>query len=251
MTVEELRQSILTWLGAEIECEPLGERDSRIGCLTPLEYPSGDGVTVWVDPREGDRINVSDHGEAYVALLGRPPQDFKVLHDMAVQLATEAGLSYDRGQFSVQTEVTDAAEAVWRVASASRRLADAAVLYRPRRRRMRDTEFVRTVESEFLERRLPLRREERLIGSSGHAHRVTFVLPRQDAVMETVGAEGHWNQVTSVYARLGDLGSANGYKLYSLLDDRSGPLGGEIAQLLLQVSRVVQWSQREEWLGSL
>ncbi len=250
MTDDDIRESLLTYLGAEIACEPLNGEDRRIGCLTPLEYPSGDGVTVWVDPREGDRVDVSDQGEAYVNLIERPPQDFKALHDMAVQFAMEAGLRYHGGQFSIQAEGAETADAVWRVASASRRLAEAAVLYRPRRRRSRDNEFVRTVELDLLERRLPLRREERLVGSSGHAHRVTFVFPRQEAVMEPIGAEGHWNQVTSVYARLGDLSSANGYRMYSLLDDRTGPVDEEIAKLLLQVSRVVEWSQREEWLGS-
>lgn len=251
MTEDELRESVLTHLGAEIECESLGGEDRRIGCLTPLEYPSGDGVTVWVDPREGGRVDVSDHGEAHVALLERPPQDFKALHEMALQFAAEAGLTYDRGQFSTQTEGAETADAVWRVASASVRLAEAAVLYHPRRRRSRENEFVRTVELDLLDRRVPVNREERLVGSSGHVHRVTFVLPRQEAVMETVGAEGYWNQVTSVYARLGDLSTANGYKTYSLLDDRTGPVDEEIPRLLLQVSRVVEWSQREEWLGSL
>jgi hypothetical protein len=251
MTTDELRDSILTYLDAEIACEPLKGEDRRIGCLTPLEYPSGDGVTVWVDPREGDRVDVSDHGEAYVTLLERPPQDYKALHDMAVQFAAESGLRYDRGQFSVRTERGETADAVWRVATASVRLAEAAFLYRPRRRRSKENEFVRTVESEFLLRRVPVRREEKLVGSSGHTHRATFVLPRQETVMEPIGAEGHWSQVASVYARLGDLSNANGYRMYSLLDDRTGQVDEEITKLLLQVSRVVEWSHREEWLGSL
>jgi hypothetical protein len=62
---------------------------------------------------------------------------------------------------------------------------------------------------------------------------------------------GHFNQVYAVYAKLGDLGRANGHRLYSLLDDRETKPGEDVSGMLVQVSNVVEWTRRQEWLVGL
>jgi hypothetical protein len=43
--------------------------------------------------------------------------------------------------------------------------------------------------------------------------------------------------------------NANGFRLYSLLDD--GRVGEDVPDLLGQVSSVVEWSRRDEWIKAL
>ena len=110
-------------------------------------------------------------------------------------------------------------------------------------------DFLGEVRQTFDRRELPVEVEHELVGRSGHAHRATIYLPKTETVVEPI--EGHWNRVTAAYAEFGDLQSANGYRLYSLLDDRKETPHDDVSRLLAQVSDVVEWSRREEWLGSL
>jgi hypothetical protein len=91
-------------------------------------------------------------------------------------------------------------------------------------------------------------REHHLEGQSGHTHTATIYIPDREVIIEPVGGVGNWTQISSVYAKFGDLTKANGYRPFTLVDDRVKPLNQDIAAMLVQVSKVVQWSTRENWI---
>lgn len=140
-------------------------------------------------------------------------------------------------------------EIVWRVATAAAQVAQAAHVSRPWRQPREESEFAVEVERTLRNRKLPIERGHRLQGRSGHKHRATIFVPTSHAVLEPVS--GHWNQVTATYAKFGDLMHPNGFKLFSLLDVRQAPPDEDVEGLLVQVSRVIAWSRRDEWLDSV
>ncbi len=138
-------------------------------------------------------------------------------------------------------------EQIWRVGTAAVRLAQLAAETRPRP--PRESEFVYEVERDLRARHVTIERERKIEGRSGHEHRVTLFLPKTDAILEPI--TGHWNQVTATYAKFGDLRGADGFHLYALLDDRQQGPDEDVARLLVQVSDVVQWSRRDDWLSGV
>jgi hypothetical protein len=46
---EDIAELVRSHLAEEVFCETMANGVPRIACLTPLDYPSGDGVTVWVE----------------------------------------------------------------------------------------------------------------------------------------------------------------------------------------------------------
>jgi hypothetical protein len=69
--------------------------------------------------------------------------------------------------------------------------------------------------------------------------------------LEPIEAAAHFNVITSVYTKFGDLARANGYRGISLVDDRRATLSDDLAGILVQVSDVVRWTRRQEWLEQL
>lgn len=244
-TARQVEQTILGYLQTEVGCEVLSEKDGRIGCVTPLEYPNRDGIVVWVRQLDG-QFEVTDYGEALSDFAAYMGQDRKPVEEFARAVCRAHDVEYSAGRLTVRCGWDTLGEYVWRVATAAAQVSQAASISRPRRRPTSpENEFAIEVER-TLRQRLPIEWEHRLQGRSGHRHRATLFVPTSHAVLEPV--TGHWNQVTATYAKLGDLMNANGFKLYSLLDDRQSPPDEDVSGLLVQVSRVVQWSRREEWV---
>ncbi|MCP9487818.1 MAG: hypothetical protein MSC30_18420 [Gaiellaceae bacterium MAG52_C11] len=121
----------------------------------------------------------------------------------------------------------------------------------PRREKRPEADFAGVVVNTVREKNVEVLREERIRGASGHLHRASIFVPKGEIIMEPVGAEGNWNQVASVYTKFGDLANANGYRLLSVVDDRERIPNEEISRMLVQVSGVVQWSKKDEWIGEL
>lgn len=249
-TAAEIRDALEGFLDAEIVCEAINGGGNRIECLTPLDYPSGDGVGVWVESYTSHFV-VTDYGESLTDLLIHPPQDHKALNDQIGVVCAPLGVTFADGRLQADAASLDAlGDAIWRVATAASRVALASTAFHPRRRQAQaESPFVAEVEHVLHDRSVTVEREHKIVGASGHRHTATIYLPRREAILEPI--QGHWNQVSSVYAKFGDLSRANGYKLVSLLDDRSGALDDELARLLVQVSAVVQWTRRDEWLGNI
>lgn len=244
---DRLRSSILSHLSDAVECIPLPGEDGRLGCVTPLTYPNGDGVAVWVRGRER-LVEVSDYGEGFAGRHDHPPQDQKRLVDVATSISRELGVEFHGADLSLAVPLAEVGEAVWVVATASAQLSQALGILQPKRRH-RAREFVGVVERTVRDRSIDVKREHRLTGDSGHVYRATLYLPKTESVVEPVEGAGNWNQATAVYAKLGDLAKSNGFHPFSLIDDREGATSGQVEALLGQVSDVVRWSTHDDWLS--
>ena len=143
----------------------------------------------------------------------------------------------------------DVAEACWRVAQASVAIAEAATYHRPQR--AREHELADLVAASVQAHQLSVERERELEGASGHRHKASLYVPEREAVIEPISGEKAWNIASAVYVEFGDLAGVNGYRLISVLDDRTDAPGEEVERLLRQVSVVARWSQAEQWLHGL
>lgn len=66
MNCEELKSSVLRWMGQEVECRS-SERDSLIATL-PLLKPNGDSIEIGIRSIGNDRWQLSDLGDTYGTL---------------------------------------------------------------------------------------------------------------------------------------------------------------------------------------
>jgi hypothetical protein len=243
-----IEDRVLAYMREDVACERL-PNDQRLGCLTPLEYPDGDNVTVWIDP-SNSLLEVTDYGEA----MSEPPtgKARRAVDEIADALAARHGVEYIAGRLIVRCEIDSVGETVWRLAAAAAQLAQAVKSLQQRRQvvTMAKHSFVDEVAHTFMERKVDVVREHEIEGRSGHRHRATIYIPKAEAVFEPLRAQ--WNQAATAYVKFGDLQAVNGFHLYSLLDDRDQETEEEhIANLLTQVSSVLQWSRRQEWIESV
>jgi hypothetical protein len=244
----DIQQLLREHVASEILCAEASGPGTRIECLTPLEYPSGDGISVWVEDYN-DRYVVTEYGEALMDLVCRPSQDHKALIDQVLEICAPLGLAYSAGRINVESDRSELGDAVWRCATAASLIAQVSVSFHPRRRQHPEKRFVSEVEHALKDRRVAVEREHRISGASGHKHTATIFVPDHEAVLEPI--TGHWNQVYAVYSKFGDISRVNGYSLYSLVDDRQGDPDAEMQRMLIQVSDVIAWSRREDWLARL
>lgn len=252
MTAEaatQIQRAIRSHLSSEVDCQLLSEADGRVGCVTPIEVPNGDRVVVWVRPRNGS-LEVTDYGETLADYAGYKGAERTRLEEVAVFACRGQGIAYDSGRLTTQAEWADVGDSVWRLAMAAAQIAHSAGGVRTKREPQASEEFTHEVESTLRSRPgLRIERERKVEGRSGHSHRATIFLPSSHAVLEPI--TGHMNQVNATYTKFGDLMKANGFKLYSLLDDRKGATSEDVASLLVQVSNVVAWSRHDEWLEGI
>ena len=249
LQAEEIERQLVAYLREDVDCRIVGGKDGRLGCLTPVEYPDGDNVAVWIAAHDTS-FEVTDNGEAVMG--SDPRQEPRGFFEFAEQLAREQGVSLKEGQITVESDLAGLGEAIWRAATTSAQIAQAARAanaLRARRAPSEQREFVHEVERALRNRQLSVERERKIKGKSGHEYSATLYIPASETIMEPVGT--HWNQATSAYAEFGDLKGANGYRLYALMDDRAEAPDEDVASLLTQVSSVVLWSRRQEWLSHL
>lgn len=109
-----------------------------------------------------------------------------------------------------------------------------------------EDEFALEVAQVLETQSIPVQRERKLTGQSGHKHRATLYVPVTESVLEPMS--GHWNQVASAFTKFTDLGQANGYRLYTLLDDRQDKPLDDAANMMVQVSDVLRWTEQERWI---
>lgn len=249
-TPDRVCELVRDHLQAETSCATPTPDDRRVGCVTPLDYPDGDAVLVWVSPQVED-FEVTDYGESLTDFLTHSPQERTALVESAATISRRHGVSFQEGRVVTRCGEQTLGDAVWRVANASMQIAQSTATFRPRRRPQRENLFAVEVQRDLIRRNVPVERDRRLSGMSGHDHNTTLYLPYSGAILEPLSAEGHWNQVSTIYAKFGDLRQANGYRSFSLIDDREGQLREDLANLLVQVSAVIQWSRREEWVETL
>lgn len=251
---DDIQTIMSDYLSSEVVCVAI--EASRIECEMPLEYPSGDSITVWVE-QLGDTFRVSDYGESFVDLVASRRRDFRAIHRTAAAIGRRWGVELKDGSLVAQTKRDELADTVWRVAMVAARVAQATLRESaPHAQRERERYFVLEVEHELRKRNLRIEREARIPGYSGHQHKATFYVPEATAILEPINTPGHYNQISSVYMKFGDIAHANGnngqsHRRFSLVDDRGGSLSRDLASLLVQVSSLVAWTRRDEWMGVL
>ncbi len=249
--VEIVHDRFLNFVAEGIECEVVDAEQGRVGCLTPLEYPDGDGVVIWVR-NVGGHFEVTDFGEGQMERLGSVGDigDKKALKAATEDLALTWDVRIAKDRIAADADDKTLGECIWRVASASAQMAGTLDALRPKSAIVREDEFVQVVDRTFRERSFPVERGSKLAGGSGHEHSATFFLPSSEAVIEPISEDTNWNRVNATYAKFGDLSQANGFRLYSLLDDREKTPKREVESMLIQVSSVLTWRQHDEWLSS-
>lgn len=245
MNPNDLRGLILRELESEVECEAL---DGRILCNMPLTYPDGDSVTVYVAERDG-QFEVTDYSEGMRLILSRPNLFPSAIHAYADAICRSLDVHYTSGRVSGLAGVEGIADTIWRVTIASSRIAEASTYLRVRK--YRASKFTQEVHAALTYRHVEVQSGHRVQGASGHNHRVSFFIPKRNALLEPIGSEGAWAQASAVYVKFADVSQTNGYKFLSVLDDREQSPEQDVTNLLLQVSVVMLWSHRDEWLGQV
>lgn len=244
----EVERMVREFVASEIECQTVRDEPSRVGCVMPLQYGDGDSIVVWVE-HWGDQFVVSDYGEAFMPAASRAPRDQTDFFAQAESLCAPFGVRVANGILSVQVDAKCLGDAAWRVATAAATVHHhASGFRRPRQHQDTPSYFVTEVERELLNRKLHVERNVKLEGSSGHPHRATIFVPESESILEPIEAAAHYNRISSVYAKFGDLSHANGYRRWSLIDDRHDTLSDDLAAMLIQVSDVIRWSRRDEWI---
>lgn len=66
MNCEELRLSVLDWVGREIDCHTSG--DGALVATLPIFKPNGDAIEVGIEPTDQGRWKLSDLGETHATL---------------------------------------------------------------------------------------------------------------------------------------------------------------------------------------
>jgi hypothetical protein len=196
-------------------------------------------------------IDVTDYGESLHEQFGRPKKDRRDLMEDVRQTVHPLGVDLWEDRLGVQAQVENLGESIWLVALASQRVHELVEATKPKpRKESEEQEFVREVTHAFEERKVKVERQHRLVGASGHSWRATLYVPTANSVLEPVIGQ-HMHSVNAIYTRFGDLRGANGYGLYSLIDDRSAEPDEDIGNLLVQVSSVLRWSRHDDWIATL
>jgi hypothetical protein len=248
-TSDSIRESVLATLSDEITCSVLEDGTNRIGCLTPFEYPDGDAVVVWVRELAGT-FEVSDHGEGTSDQEHRSDHERNAVKQLVEKVARIHGVIASDGRLGAECDPQALGELILRVASASAQVAAGIASQGPaKREESEENEFVHLVDETLRESHVPVEREHKIEGSSGHPHKATIYVPQSHSILEPVW--GNWNQVASVYTKFSDLAPVNGFKRYSLLDDRKQAPSEDVRTLLVKVSDVVSWSSHDHWLNQI
>ena len=123
LQTEEIERQLVAYLREDVDCRIVGGDGGRLGCLTPVEYPNGDNVAVWIAARNG-HFEVTDDGEAVMG--SDPRQEPRGFSGFAEQLAREQGVSLKDGQITIESDLAGLGEAIWRAATTSAQIAQAA-----------------------------------------------------------------------------------------------------------------------------
>lgn len=239
-----IRESLMKYVSEEVACEAFAE---RVACDTPLYYPDGDSVVVYARG-VNEEAEVTDHGEGYVLATSRRGIWPKTVKAAAQEICQGLGVRFEEGRVITHVPREQVADAIWSVASASLRIAEAPTFMR--RGLVREELFAEEVERFLKGRKISVQREPALTGASGHEHKPTLYVPSRQLVLEPFAADSPWIRATSIYAEFGDLAQANGYRMVAILDDRSGEIP-QVTKLLSQVGDIAYWTKHDQWVRTL
>ena len=130
MVIAEFQESLASELRKQFECSPVP--DGQVQVQTPLLFPDGDMVDVFVFEREG-RLVVTDGGDTLDWLSGQfwEPGFTDAERRIAKEVCRSLGVELNQGQLEIKADsLTDAADAVLSLAQASVRIADRCYIHR-------------------------------------------------------------------------------------------------------------------------
>jgi Domain of unknown function DUF1828 len=239
-------------LGERFECKALGE---RIRVRTPLLYPDGGIVDVFVRERNG-QIAVTDLGEALGWLrqqtIGgkRSPKQHRLLQDICLTL----GVELFRGQLIARSNNGAAlSDLILRVGQAAVRAADLWFTTRTR-----SLESVTDEVADYLQDQdMPYERGVKLAGRSGRDWMLDFqvLAPARSALVFVLasGARAGARRVAEhVVAGWHDLSQfrvgPQAARFISLFDDTSDVWSEEDFRLVESISEIGRWTRPDEFI---
>lgn len=251
LLLDDVQAIVRAYLAGRVTCATSPGETSPIACALPIQYPSGESVTIWIE-RLGDRLRLSDYGEAFLDVVTRQRHERTAMNNAAEDIAWPWGVEVKDGSLLLQTTSENLGEAVWRISMVAHQVAQAVARFRPPRSQT-DPEryFIREVEDALRERNMDIEPGSRREGESGHFHKVAIYVTGAHAALEPVRAPGVYSQISSVYMKFGDLSRRNGTQRFAVVDDRDGDLSDDLAGMLVQVSNVVRWTARDVWMDAL
>ena len=252
MTADELCVSVGRLLPALFECTPARREGVRV--RTPLLYPDGGIVDVFVVEREG-RYQITDLGEALgwlrmqSASARRSPKQNRMVEDTCQTL----GVELNRGQLVLRSDGRDVVgEAVLRVAQAVVRVSDLWFTLRASR-----AETVADEVADWLvEKEMSFDRAVNRHGRSGRSWTIDYQTRTNDRTsfvfLLSTGSRGAARRVAEhVLAGCVDLSHLRTTQPHlafvSLFDDTEDVWREEDFSLLEQQSVVARWSRPDEF----
>jgi|DewCreStandDraft_4_1066084.scaffolds.fasta_scaffold06592_7 hypothetical protein len=233
------------------ECGPAPIEGVRV--RTPLMYPDGGIIDVFVVPRAG-RLEVTDFGEAlgWLRLQSSSgqlsPRQKRLLEDVCLTL----GVELFRGQILKRVQEEELHHAVLQVAQAALRVSDLWFTMRTRA-----VESVADEVADWLEeRRIPFERNVSLAGRSGRSWTIDFQtrLPERTSLVFVLatGSSSAARRVTEhVVASLYDLNHLRVVQrdlaFVSLFDDTEDVWKEEDFRLVEDLSIPARWSRPDEF----
>ena len=252
MNSVQLCVSIANALPELFQCSPAPQEGVRV--RTPLLYPDGDVVDVFVLERDGDYI-VTDYGDALGWLstqsvsARRSPRQQLLVDDICQTL----GIGLNNGQLTLQARSDIAlGEAVIRLAQAAVRVSDLWFTFRSRAPQTTADE----VDGWLREKHIPFERAVRQPGRSGREWTVDFRTQADDRAslvfLLSTGSRGAARRITEhALTRCVDLSHLKASQPHlafvSLFDDTEGVWEEENFRLMEDHSEIALWSRPDEF----
>ena len=251
MNSVELCARLREGLPSLYECSPAPREAVRV--RTPLLYPDGDIVDVFVTDRDGS-YTLTDFGEslAWLRMQSVSSRRSPKQRSMIVDVCQTLGVELDRGQLTLRSIGSEAlGEEVTRLAQAAVRVSDIWFTLRVRRADSTVDEVTEWLD----ERQIPFDRNVNQTGRSGHNWKLDFRTraERQTSLifLLSTGSRGAARRITERVAagcmdlshlRLGQPRLA----FVSLFDDTLDVWREEDFSLVEELSEVARWSRPDE-----
>jgi hypothetical protein len=186
MNCEELKSSVLRWMGQEISCHSNG-RNSLIATL-PLLKPNGDSIEVGINSVGADRWQLSDLGDTYATLYlaGVDLLEEYVRGDEFRQVAIAHNIKDSEKELSVEVSSAVLVESLFDFVHAIQSMLALQLTVRPQQERR---DFAAIVAKFFGERNTSFDIPERITGKTGRWE-FNFVLNhvRAETLVKTLTA---------------------------------------------------------------
>lgn len=230
------------------ECQ---EREGRLVILTPIEYPDGDYVELFVVPENGGFV-LTDLAETVATLasynlnLKSSPKRFKLFQG----ILKAHDVHYFEGSLCVPLEQEkDLPQALTHLTQAILRVSD--LLFTMRYGA--GTSFREEVEEFLVEQEVQFEPSYKVVGRSGKTYSLDFyVEKRKPVLIQTLssGSSSNAEVLVSKTVRMWyDLSRIDGrYRYSSVLDDSVDIWKPPHFEILSDLSSVIVWSEREKLL---